>query len=298
MGTLLQFETNSSATVQETFTSGTTLTDLDGGVGAVPVVTITRPDGTTIASGTVTRVSTGLFQFVLAGQPNPTELAVTWTGTIGGQPQTRAGTIEILGAQLFTVAEFRAWRVPGGTPFKDPVTYPDSDIHRARAEVLEEFTQILGYSPVPRFHREIHSVRGWDQVLLNEKEATRVLSVTVSGVAQVAANFYIGPGGTLTPVTAYQAGSWPAYGYGNVVVEYVAGLPRVPGRGRHAAMLMAGAALNPAGFSTAQTVSMPTGETYTYEPTETGRGGFQRHTGVRELDRWLNRWAPPRLGVA
>jgi hypothetical protein len=298
MASLLQFETLSSATVVETFTSGTTLTDLDGGVGAVPVVTVTRPDGTTIAPGTVTRTGVGTFSFVLAGQPNPTELMVTWTGTIGGQSQTRVGTIEILGAQLFTVAEFRAWRVPGGTPFENPTTYPDSDIHRARAEVLEEFTQILGFSPVPRFHREIHSVRGWDQVLLNEKEATRVLSVTVSGVAQVAANFYVGPGGTLTPVTAYQASSWPAYGYGNVVVEYVAGLPRVPGRGRNAAMLMAGAALNPAGFSTAQSVSMPTGETYTYEPAETGRGGFQRHTGVRDLDRWLNRWAQPRLGVA
>jgi len=29
--------------------------------------------------------------------------------------------------------------------------------------------------------------------------------------------------------------------------------------------------------------------TLTYEPSETGRGGFQRFTGIRDVDRWLNR---------
>jgi len=38
----------------------------------------------------------------------------------------------------------------------------------------------------------------------------------------------------------------------------------------------------------ATTVSTPDGAVYTYEPSEMGRGNFQRYTGVRDLDRWLH----------
>jgi hypothetical protein len=303
LSTYQQILAGTSVSITETFSVDGTAINVDSGL---PTLTLTRPDGTAYTpvptvlnswAGPPAR-AVGEYRFVLTAQQDPYYLDYTLTGTIGGQPQTLRGRVEWVGEQLFTLAEMRKMRVPGGTPFENLTTYPNADIQQVRSDVLDEFTEILGYSPVPRFYREVHSVRSWADVVLKEKKFQRLLTVKVSGVAQTVGNFYVDPGGALLPVTNYLAGTWSGYGYGNVAVEYVAGLDRVPGRGRHAAMLMAGAALNPAGFSTAQTVSMPTGETYTYEPTETSRGGFQRHTGVRELDRWLNRWAPPRIGVA
>ena len=290
-----------SITLTETFQSDLGPTDVDSGT---PTLVVTKPDGTAFTptptvQTTWTGRTTGQYRWVFNPQADPYVLTYKLTGTIGSIAQALPGTAEWVGDLLFTLAEFRQLRVGGSKPFTDTTTYPNSDIQHVRAEILDEFTQILGFSPVPRFRREIHSVSGWDQVVLKELMVTSLLTVNVNGTSSATSGYYVDPGGALLPVSAYAPSAWTAYGLGNVAVEFVAGMDRVPGRGRAAAMLMAGAALNPAGFSTAQSVSLPTGESYVYEPAETGRGGFERHTGVRELDRWLNRWTQGRrAGVA
>jgi len=45
--------------------------------------------------------------------------------------------------------------------------------------------------------------------------------------------------------------------------------------------------LNPSGFSSATTVSLPDGSSYSYDPSETDRSGRIRPTGFRDVDRWL-----------
>ena len=303
MGSYQQILAGTSLTVTETFSVDGAAIDTDT---ALPTLTLTKPDGTAstptpTVSNSWTGRTTGQYRFVLPAQPDPYYLDSALAGVIGGQPLTLHGRVEWVGylGHLFNIDQFRLMRVAGSQPFTSTSTYPNSDIQEARAEVLDEFCQILGFSPIPRYYREVVSAADRRGVALKkERYPTKLLSVTVSGVAAPTSGFVIGEGGTVDPVSNYAASSWPAYGYRNVVVEYVGGLDRVPGRGRNAAMLMVGQALNPAGFSSASTVSLPTGESYSYEPAETGRWGFQRHTGVKELDRWLNRWAPPRLGVA
>jgi hypothetical protein len=293
MADLLQFKRSTSATIMEMFLVDGVPGDLDA--SAVPVVTITRPDGTTIAPGTVSGAwsgrTTGQYRFVLAGQPEVTILAITWTGTIGGQPQTLTSTVEIVGADLFNLAAFRAMRVSNGYPFASTAIplYSDAQIRDTRTEILDEFTEILGFSPVPRFARATLDGNGGTCLGLPGLLASRVLSVSVNGVAQTATNYQVGVGNTLEAISSYSPGSPFTWGRRNVVVEYVHGASRPPGNGSHIAMLWAAAQLNPSGFSSASTVSMPDGSTYTYEPSETGRGGFVRHTGIREVDRWLNR---------
>src|SRR5204863_156380 len=74
----IQIAAGTSATIQETFYSGGVTTDLDTGV---PAVTVTRPDGTTIASGTVSHVGaagSGVYQVVLAALGVPSSLS-GWT---------------------------------------------------------------------------------------------------------------------------------------------------------------------------------------------------------------------------
>jgi hypothetical protein len=288
MADLLQFKRLTSATIIQVFYSGVTPTDLDGGVGAMPVVTVTRPDGTTIAPGTVTRTGTGTFQFVLAGQPDCTILDITWTGTIGGQVQTLENTVEIVGADLFTVSAFRALRVANGYPFATTATplYSDAQIRDERTAVLDEFTDALGFSPVPRFTTETHDADGGPIVLYQHVEG-RLLSVKVAGTTQAISGYYLHPAGILRPISGYQHGPAFPYGIGSVTVEYVSGWRRPRGKCSDMAMLLAAKYLNPSGFTSATSVSLPDGSTYSYEPSETGRGGYIRPTGFRDVDRWL-----------
>jgi hypothetical protein len=304
MADLLQFVRGTSATITETFTVDGLPSDLDSGV---PVVTITKPDGTTIASGTVTHVGSvgsGQYKFVLAGQAQCTILTVTWVGTIGGQPQTLVDTIEILGADLFDLTAFRSLRVANGTPFATTATplYSTAQIMDKRTAVLQEFTDILGFSPVQRFARETIDNTGSGGVLrLENAPAGPLVSVKVAGVAQNIAGYSLHPRGLLRPVSGYLSGAAIPYGLQNVTVEYVHGAERPPGKCADMAMMYAAAMLNPSGFSSASTVSMPDGSSYTYEPSEVGRGGFQRFTGIRDIDRWLNIHRNPvqvGLGVA
>jgi hypothetical protein len=298
MGDLVQFLVKTPVTPRVSFYSGGVLTDLDGPAGGTCTVTLTKPDGTAgPVSGAVTHVSTGIYSFVLDGgapgvAPNPIVYDITWAGEIGGKVVEQDTQAEALGELLFTVPAMRAMKVANGTPFALNAVpfYEDVQIRDAHTAVLTEMTRILKLSPVPRFARETHD--GGTIVKVRRHWPRDLLSVTVKGVSQSVGGYYLHPSGMLQPVTGFQPTAWIPSGLGSVVVEYVHGLaPADLGLGSHVAMVWAAQNLNPSGFSSASTISMPDGSTYTYEPSETGRGGFRRHTGIRELDRWLNRWA-------
>jgi hypothetical protein len=295
----IQVKRKTSLTVTETFSVDGTPIDLDSGT---PTVVATAPDGTTSSpsvSGAWTGRTTGQYRVVLAGQPEVTWRDLAWTGTIGGQPQTLESRVEWVGEYLFPLAAFRALKVAGGTPFANPATWPNEQITETRTEVLEEFTDILGFSPVSRFYREVVSVGYGGEVILKQLLPTRVLSVTAGGVAQVAANFFVDPGGRLLPVTSYVASPWAAYGYGVVAVEYAAGWERPKGDCSDVAMLRAAMKLDPGISSTASTVSTPDGSSYTFDAAgQVTRGGTTRHFGVPAIDAWLQRHAAGSVAVA
>ncbi|HEY3261852.1 MAG TPA: hypothetical protein VGJ95_16570, partial [Pseudonocardiaceae bacterium] len=159
----------------------------------------------------------------------------------------------------------------------------------ARAATLDEFQRILDWSPVPRFAREFHDGgRSW--LRLRNTKAARLLSVTVDGAAQTVSGYTLRPSGLLEGTFAS--------GSQNIAVEYVHGASQIPGDGARQAMLYAAAELNPSVFSSGTTVTTPDGVSVTYEPSEMGRSGYQRHTGIRSVDRYLNRWSDIGLVVA
>jgi hypothetical protein len=299
MSDVLQILKNTSARPRVTFYSDGVPTDLDSGV---PAVVITRPDGTTIASGTVSHVGaagTGTYEFTLAAQPNETFLTVTWSGPIGGLTQTITTYIEVIGSFLFTLAGLRSLKVAGGTPFANSTAYPDAQLLDTRTEVLEEFTDILGFSPVPRFYWETLSVPYGGQVVLAELHVQRILSVSVAGVAQSVSNYYLTEGGVLQPVSGYYPGYWTSFGYGVVTCEYVAGWPRVKGDGGDVAMLRAAMKLDPGISATASTVTTPDGSSYSFDAAgQVTRGGTIRHFGIAAIDSWLQRHSAAGLAVA
>jgi hypothetical protein len=300
MSDLLQILKQTSAKPRVTFYSGGVASDLDSGV---PTVTITRPDGTTIASGTVTHVGaagSGTYEFTYAGNADPTYLTVTWAGPIGGVTQTLTTFVEVLGGLLFNVADLRGLKFGDETPFSTLAIplYSDQEIMDARTAVLDELEAILGFTPVPRFRRETFDGDGDVCLNLPGLHAHDVLSVTINGIAQTASNYHIGKGNQLEAVSNYGYGTAFTWGRRNVIVEWVHGWERVEGIGRHAAMKMAADQLFPDGLSSAQSVTTPDGVSYSYEPAEVGRDGYQRWTGIRKLDRWLNRHSQAGLAVA
>lgn len=298
-----------SVTVTETFSVDGVPTDLDSGV---PTVVAKYPDGSAltpapVASGswsTPTPRTTGQYRIVLDGQAEVTYLdPVTWTGTIGGKTQVLYSRVEWVGGLLFTLSELRGLKVGNGYPFAEGAVPPFSTqrLMDARVVVTEEFRTILGFHPVPRFCRETRDGDGRASVVLTDPglKATKLLSVTVDGATKTVADYTLKPSGILLATSNYRYSGYFPDGVANVTVEYVSGLERIEDReGRHAAMAWAAKFLDPSGFSSAQTVTTPDGMSYTYEPSETGRGGFMRWTGIRDLDRWLNRTAGGGVAVA
>ena len=161
MASSLQVLKGTSVTVTETFQVDGVAADLDA--SAVPTVVAKFPDGTSLtpaptASGAWSGRTTGQYRIVLDGQAEVTYLdPITWTGAIGGKAQTLSSRVEWVGAVLFGISELRALKVAGSQPFALAATplFSEQQIMDARAATLDEFKQILRFSPVPRFARSV-----------------------------------------------------------------------------------------------------------------------------------------------
>src|SRR5215217_2811479 len=289
----IQVKRKTSLTLTETFSLDGAPQDLDSGV---PTVVATAPDGTTTTynAGTTPAVqgtwvgpparATGQYRLVIAAQPEVTWRDLAWTGTIGGQPQTLESRVEWLGALLFTLDDLRGYTMPGSaaTPFEDPVKYPAAKLQKARAATLARFTAALGYSPVPRHAREVHSVSSAGTVVLERLCVRKLLAVSVGGVAQATSGYYVADGGVVQPVSGYYANYWGSYGFGAVAVEYEHGADGVDDDGRDHALTYAASRLNPSAFTSGTSYTTPDGVSITYEP------GAKWATGIREVDRYLH----------
>ncbi len=200
-----QVETGHTATIEARFYADGALAD-DG----VPTVGITRADGTVlVASGTATSSGgVGVRQYALPAQPEVNLLKATWTGAT----QTVVTWVEIVGGILYTLAAFRALRVAGGTPFADPVAWPNQALLDTRAEVTDELQRILGFAPVPRYARELFDGDGRATLQLHHHKASKIISVTVDGTVQTLANFTLYSSGQL----AWNTGWFPTTSRGNV----------------------------------------------------------------------------------
>lgn len=289
---LLQLKRLTSATIIETFQVNGTPTDLDSGN---PTVTVTRPDGTTIAPGTISHPGTGQYSFVLAGQPECTVLTVTWTGTIGGQSQTLESTVEIVGNDLFTIPQFRGLKIASGYPFAATATplFTTQQIMDKRTEILDEMQHHLGFPPVPRFQRVTLDGAGGSTIVPTDGvlKEPRLISIKINGTAGTVGNYAFTAASTLVATSNYTYGTAFTAGLGNVVVELVHGWPRMMGKGSNIAMLWVAAELLPSGFTNTASVTTPDGVVYTYEPSGTARSGFTNFTGIKAIDRWLNDWS-------
>lgn len=307
MADLTQFLVKTPVQPRGKFIFDGALTDLDGPAGGTCTVTLTRLDGTAgPASGTVTHVSTGIYSFTLDGgapgiAPDPVVYDIAWSGQIGGDAVTVDTQAEAVGELLFNVDDLRGLKVANGYPFAATAVpnFTDQQIQDARTATLDEFERILGFSPVPRFHREILN-GDWSTCLRLEKLlAHRPLTVTVNGVAQTIGGYQINNANQLESISGYTWGPAFAWGRRNVAVEYIHGWQRVEGEGGNVAVAWAAMRLLPSIAADASSVTTPDGTSISFDPAgQVTRAGHTRHSGAPYIDSWLNRWSQTGLAVA
>jgi hypothetical protein len=229
----------------------------------------------------------------MAAQAEVTILSATWTGTIGGQPQTLYSTIEVLGELLFGLGDLRAVKVAGTAVFSNSTDWPSDLLAARRAEVTDDFEQRCGWSFVPRFTREVINGDGRCELLLEQRNATKLLSVAINGVAQSLAGFTLDRAGIVYATTNFLPTGWFRWGINNVIVEYVRGWDRPPptitsaGLARTAMLLLPSQA-----GSTVSSWTTPDGTTYSYDQAgQSFAGGGVRHYGVPGIDSVLNQYS-------
>lgn len=308
MADLVQILRKTSVTPMHTFQANGVPSDIDSGL---PTLAIVKPDGTAYTplptvSGSWTLPTprtTGQYRFVLPRQLECTWLDYELTGNVGGEPQTLGGRVEWVGALLFTIADLRAFKVGDTAKFASATTWPDAKLHEARTAILDEFQHFLGFSPVPRFSREVVDGNGSGMVSLVDPglkaHPNGLLSVTVDGVAQPVGNYTLKRSGLLYATSGYRPSGYFPDGISNVAVEYRHGERRVMGEGGRVAQIHAAMYLDPSVSSTASSVTTADGTSYSFDPAgQVTTSGRIRRTGIPRIDAWLNEWRSGGLAAA
>lgn len=190
-----------------------------------PTASIVRSDGTPVTATAVSGSGTGPYTVTVIAANNQLldTLKVSWTATIGGQPNSYVDTVEVAGDVLFSIAEARA-------AIGDPA-YDTAAIADARTYAETELENAIGYALAPRYAYEtLSTVRG-DPVRLRPY-VRAIRSVSVSGTALTDLSSLTTAGGFL------RGYCWPT-GYGNVTIGYEHGLSSPTPGAKRAALALA-----------------------------------------------------------
>lgn len=174
-------------------------TDVDGGLGALPSLTVTREDGATYPPPLVTHTGTGVYSTTLAPSqlvgslvtagPTSTvdQLTVTWTAVVGGTATTVTQRLDVVGGLYFDLGELRALPnmsdpPPGNTT---GLKYPDVQLIAARMWIEALIERVCDTSFVQRYARQVFDGNHTDPLgtlSLREPYARSILSVRLNGV--------------------------------------------------------------------------------------------------------------------
>jgi len=233
------------ATLAHSFMVGETATAPTG----TPTYTVVAADGVSVQSGNTT-VSGTTVSIALNGVATLELLTVTWTGVVSGATRVETDYVEVVGGELFTLAE---GRVSDDFP---TLKYTAADLVLARYEVEVECERICDRAFFPQYARVVLDGTGSNVLLLRHPLQDRtpgdvrtIRSVTMATRAD----------GTFTAFTASElaavqctedgrlvrvdGGAWTE-GLKNVVVEYEYGWDAPPADLKRAALLRLRSRLN------------------------------------------------------
>lgn len=201
------------------YTDGTA----DPNIDAVTIGIVNDDGDTIVAAGTATTDNgDGTYTYAVANTltATPDLWTATWTDTSSGDDQTTR--IEVVGGWLFTEAEARAF---DGAALTSTTSYTDAWLAEQRVRITDEFEQILGAAPVPRYRRETLPGSGGHVLDLERPYVTEVISASVGGTAQTLGDLVVV--GAVDNRLHHTTSTWTAGTTSdprNVTVEYVHGL--------------------------------------------------------------------------
>jgi len=223
---------------------------IDGGLtrdaaAGVTVGVVDADGNVVIAAGTAVDevTGTGLLRLTMTPAQTATvnRLVATWSNIdlLGDSlPFAVTSYHEIVGDQLFTLSQARAW---ANEALKSEVKYPNRLILEVRDQVAEAFEQVLGFPLGLRAFRDeldgdSGSVISLSQGRVNRIRAasTRSSTTWTAFTASELANLYVAPFGRVVR-EAY--GSWGA-GYQNYRVAYEAGMQPIAQELRRAGLIL------------------------------------------------------------
>lgn len=219
---------NRSATLSHVFYVNGTATDPTG----TPTVQITRSDGTTVTTGTVTDdPAAGTWTVTIPATANTLldTLEVTWTATVSGETQEYVDYVEVAGGYLFNLNELIAVKPSN-------LTWTTAQMSDMRLLVEQTIEDICERAFVPRYARETLDGTGTTQALLARPDIRRIRTVAVGDQAYTQDELdtvAFTPAGLLTSTMSLTAGT------SNVTVGYEHGAGTPPARIRQAALLLA-----------------------------------------------------------
>lgn len=275
---------NTAGTVTAQLRNGDgTLVDADGTV----VATVFNGAGQQLQTGNATHGTTGVYTFVVtpANAAQLDQHTVTWTGTLSGQAFTLTTQYEVVGANVFTIADLRAQ----DKALADVVRYPAERLRDAREAAIDRFTFAFQRAVRPTGRRAVLNGSGGLRLVLPDQDVTQLLSVTIDGgTGLVVADLTVGSDGA---VWRNDGSVWPA-GVQNVSVHYEYGVATVPMDVRRALLLLAVEYAVPNTIPARATGSSTDSGTVRY--TLAGRDG---PTGNPEVDAIGMDWGYRRPGV-
>lgn len=168
MDDLERVKQGTASQLSKQFYTGSTVAD-----PSVVTVTVTRDDGTVIASGTAGGTGTSPRTFTLTTTHTALldKLTVLWASPSLGTLNT---TVEVVGGFHFSTARARR-------RLTDTTTYPDADIQAARTWAESEIENAAGVAFVPRYERETLNGSGRQRLEPKWPRIRAVRSVTVDG---------------------------------------------------------------------------------------------------------------------
>jgi hypothetical protein len=147
---------NTAESLRVTFTIDGVPTDADGPV----TVTVTSDDGTALATdSTASQVTTGVYAYSLAPQPDLDLLTLVWSGAFNGFPAQVTTYAEVVGGFYFSLQELIAMPNIGQR-------FTTAQLVAARQWFESLAESYCGQAFVPRYRRRLYSGRGTDTLLL------------------------------------------------------------------------------------------------------------------------------------
>lgn len=146
-----------------------------------PTVTVTRADGTAVATGAATTkppATTGIYRFTLtvANAPEVDLLKAVWSATISGTVRQFVTKHEIMGAFYVTEKDVRDFDA-------NLADATDDEVNRAIDWFEDTLERYAHFSLIPRYHREVVNGNGTDTLYLEKLYPRAILSAEVDGTA-------------------------------------------------------------------------------------------------------------------